>query len=212
LLYCVAYGVVYILIFTVLRLLSGTIVKSLGQSDEHGKVSLNDEIYNQHNTSASLFSVSLSIIFVSFVRFIDIMPGYFMTSVFRMLNVLVFTLVAVIIYCLLLRRRTSLFKEIFIDNNPAAGVSLAGFVFAIEILLTNAVALQVEFNLPELIITSLIWFVLFGVLSLVFKWGFTKLIKVDIWKEVYEQNSIGAAIGQCALYIGIANVIIHFIK
>ncbi|MCX8128748.1 MAG: hypothetical protein N3I35_01455 [Clostridia bacterium] len=212
LLICIGYGIAYILIFTVLRLSSNLIVNSLGHNDEHGKVNLNNEIYHQKNISAALFSVSLSVIFVSFVRFLDIMPGYFTTSVFKMLNVLIFTLVAFIAYSLLLRRKTTLSKEIFIDNNPAAGISLTGFIFAVEIMLTNAVALQVEFDLIELAITSLIWVVLFGFLSVIFKWGFTKLIKVDIWKEVYEQNSIGAAIGQCALYIGIANVIIHFIK
>lgn len=212
LLACMAYGAAYILVFTVLRLLSNVIVKGLGQNDEHGNVNLNDEVYHQKNIGAALFSVSLSIVFASFVRFLDIVPGFFMTSIFRMFNVLLFTLVAVIAYNLLLRRKTTLFKEIFLDNNPAAGVSLAGFIFAVEILFTNAVALQIEFNLPELMITSGIWLVIFGLLSLVFKWGLTKLIKVDIWNEVYEQNSIGAAIGQCALYIGIANVIIHFVK
>lgn len=212
LLICIAYAAGYILLFTVLRLFSGAIVKLLAEDDEHGKVSLNSEVYIQKNISAALFSVVLAIVFVSMVRFLDVMPGYLVSSTLIMLNILVFSLLAFICYTMVLRQKTTLFKEIFIDNNTAAGVSLLGFVFAVEVILTNIVSLQVEFELIELAITSLLLLALFGILSALFKAGLTRLIKVDIWKEVYEQNSIGAAIGQCALYIGIANVIVHFLK
>lgn len=209
---CTIYSAAYVIIFTLLRFLSGAIVGSLGRSDEQGKVSLNSEVYSQHNTAAALFSVSLSIIFVSAIRFLNLAEGYIAVSLYRILVLLVFTLAALIVFSLLIRSKTSLFKEIFIDNNPAAGLNLAGFVFAVEILLTNAIALQVDFKLFDLAATSAIWLVLLAVLSLFFKFILTRLIKVDIWKEINEQNNIGAALGQCALYIGIALVLVNFLK
>lgn len=209
---CTVYAAAYVIIFTLLRYLSGLIVGSLGRSDEHGGINLDDEVYVQHNTAASLFSVSLSIIFVSAIRFLNLAQGFIEVSVYRILILLVFTLAALIVYCLLIRRKTALFKEIFMDNNPAAGLSLAGFVFAVEILLTNAVALQVDFDLYALAATSAVWLVLLAVLSMLFKYILTKLIKIDIWKEVYEQNNIGAALGQCALYAGIALALVNFVK
>ena len=39
----------------------------------------------------------------------------------------------------------------------------------------------------------------------------SRLVKVDIWKEIYEQDNVGAAIGQMALYVGIAAIIVNFI-
>lgn len=209
---CVAYLITYILMFTLLRMLSGVIVASLAHEDQDGKISLNNEIFKQKNIAASLFSIFLSIIFVSVIRFLDIMPDYAVVSLLKASDVLVFTLVSFLIYCLLLRTKTTLFKEIFIDNNVAAGVGLVGFIFAVETILSNAVLLQKEFDFLELAAFSLISLILLGILSVLFKIIFSKLIKVDIWSEVYEQNNIGAAIGQAALYIGIANVIVHFLK
>ncbi len=212
LLICVGYVVSYVLIFTVLRLLAGTVVKLLDSEDHEGKISLNSEIYSQKNIAAALFSSALSIIFVNVVKFLDILPGYFLTSVYKMLIILLFTLIALVAYMLLLRNKTTLFKEIFIDNNIAAGVCFAGFVFAVQLILGSLTELQVEFDFAGLLSMSAISLVLFGVLSILFKWLFTRMIKVDVWKEVYEQNNIGAALGQIALYVGIANVIVHFIK
>lgn len=209
---CTGFAVLYVIVFTLLRLLSGVIVRAMKQKDEQGSINLNDEVYTQKNASAALFSVSLSIIFISLVMNLNPMHGNIEVSLYKMADVLIFSLVALIVYSLVLNRRTTLFREVFIDNNIAAGAAFAGFVFAIETLLINAISLQVEFNFVDLAVTSLIWLVLFGVLSIVFKTCLTRLIKVDIWKEVYEQNSLGAAIGQCALYIGLANVIVNFIK
>ena len=209
---CTIYAAAYVVVFTLLRYLSGVVIGSLGRSDEQGGINLNNEVYVQHNIAASLFSVALSITFVSAIRFLNLAQGFIEVSFYRILILLVFTLAALIVYCLLIRHKTTLFKEIFMDNNPAAGLNLAGFVFAVEILLTNAVALQVDFDLFALAATSAVWLVLLAVLSMLFKYILTKLIKVDIWKEVYEQNNIGAALGQTALYTGIALVLVNFVK
>ncbi len=213
LLICLGYAVIYILIFTILRLFTGAFVKSIKLSDEGGKISLNKEIYVQKNVSASLFSIAFSLIFVSFIKFLDFTSTDDMvTSLLRMSSILVFSLVAFIVYCLILRRKTSLISEIFVDNNVAAGVGFLGFIFAIEIILDNAIQVQGDFVFLDLIIVSAVGLVLMGVFSILFKWLFSKIVRVNFWKEIYEQNSIGAAIGQCALYIGIANIIVSFMK
>lgn len=210
---CIGYAVLFILIFTVLRVLSGALVNSMSPVDVNGKIKLNSEIYNQKNIAAALFSVSLSIIFVVIISILDISSfDNFITSILKMSVVLIFTLLAIIVYCMILRHKTSLFKEIFIDNNPAAGFSFAGFIFGVGLLLNNLVKVQAEFDFLELIFLSGLSLIILGIVSIVLKWVFTKVIKVDIWKEVYEQNSIGAAIGQVALYIGIANIIVNYIK
>lgn len=212
LLICLGYAFIYIVIFTLLRLLSGSIVTVISPRDQQGKIDLNNEIYGQKNTAAALFSVVLSLIFVSFVKFLDLSPEFIVVSILRMLGVLLFTLLAIAVYSWILRRRTTLMKEIFVDNNIAAGGAFLGFIYAVEIILDNAVTLQKEFSLPDLLMVSAIGLIVFGIFSAIFKVIFSRIIRVDIWKEVYEQDSIGAAIGQSALYIGIANVIIHFIK
>lgn len=212
LLICTGYVVGYILIFTVLRLLSGMVVRLLGTEDESGKVRLNNEIYQQRNLSAALFSVALSTIFVNLVRFFDVDPEYLVVSALKVSTVLILTLAAFILYIIILGRRTTLFKEIFIDNNIAAGAAFLGFIFAVETILSNSVLLHSGFNFLELVGVSFISLAIFGILSAVFKIIFTKLIKVDIWNEVYEQNNVGAALGQIALYVGVANVIVHFMK
>jgi len=209
---CAAYAALYVLAFTALRLLSGLIVSLLGKSDEEGRIDLNNEIYVQSNTAASLFSVSLSIVFVSLIGFLDLTSGFLLASVLRILVIAVFTLASAAVYCLVLRRKTTLFKEIFIDNNTAAGISFAGFIFAVEILLSNAASLQTGFNLADLVFVSAIWLVLLGILSYLFTSLLTRLLKANIWDEIYSQNNIGAAIGQCALFSGTALILVNFIK
>ncbi|MDP4180444.1 MAG: hypothetical protein Q8942_05050 [Bacillota bacterium] len=212
LLICIGYEVGFIVIFTILRLFSDIIIKQISPPDVEGRISLNNEVYNQKNVSAALFSATLSIISVSFIRFIDFMPDEIFASMFKVSSIIIFTLLAFVVYSLILRAKTTLFKEIFVDNNPAAGVAVAGFILAVETILTNIVEFQVEFDFIDLLIFSAIGLLVFVVLAFILKWLFTKILKVDIWSEVYEQNNIGAAIGQVVLYVGIANIIIHFLK
>ncbi|MCX7709555.1 MAG: hypothetical protein N2484_06860 [Clostridia bacterium] len=212
LLICITYVLSYVAAFTLLRMLSGLTVRLIGAGDSEGKVNLNSEIYVQKNIAAALFSVALSTVFVNCIKFLDVLPGYFVTSLYKVSIIFIFSLLAFIVYSMVVRQKTTLFKELFIDNNAAAGVCFAGFMFAVEVILSGVVTLQVEFVLSQLVAVSLISLLLFGILSIIFKAIFKAMIKVDIWNEIYEQNNIGAAIGQVALYIGIANVIVHFLK
>jgi len=212
---CLGYTIFYIAILTMLRLCTKFIVNLIDASDNHGKICLNKEICEQKNIGAALFSVSVSVIFVNIIKlidFIDIINGLGMEILIKILLFLIFMLAALVCYCFVLRRRTTLFKELFIDNNPAAGIGLLGFVFAIQTIIAGVMSYYgMDFELLTVLIVLSVSLINFGILSVLFKKIFTYIVKVDIWNEIYEQDNIGAAIGQVALYVGIAIIIISFI-
>ncbi|HEY9061656.1 MAG TPA: hypothetical protein VIO64_14275 [Pseudobacteroides sp.] len=212
LLICIGYEAGFIVLFTVLRLFSNLAIRQISPPDIEGKISLNNEVYNQKNVAASLFSATLSIVSVSVIMFMDFMPEELFSSLFKMLTVVVYSLMALIVYEMVLRSKTTLFKEIFVDNNPAAGVALGGFVLAVETILTHIIQYQLEFDFIDLMVVCAIGLAVFLVLAYLMKWIFAAILKVNIWAEVYEQNNMGAAIGQVVLYVSIANIIIHFLK
>lgn len=212
---CLGYTIFYIAILTILRLCAKFFVNLINASDKSGKVCLNKEIIEQKNVSAALFSVSLSIIFVNiikFVDFIDIINGLGLEILLKVMLFLVFLLIALVCYSFVLRRKTTLFKEIFIDNNPAAGIGLLGFVFAIQTIVSGIMDFySMDFEILTVSIVIAVSLVIFGILSVLFKLIFTSIVKVDVWNEIYEQDNVGAAIGQVALYVGIATIIVNFI-
>ena len=212
---CTGYTVFYVVILTLLRLLSKSIVGLINAEDGHGKVCLNKEICEQKNIGAALFSVTLSVIFVSVIKyldFIDIIEGAGASILLKILMFIVFVLVAMVCYSMVLRTKTTLFKEIFIDNNAAAGIGLLGFVFAVQTIITGIIdAYTTDFDLVTVALVIAVCLVIYGILSVLFKKIFTAIVKVDVWNEIYEQNNVGAATGQAALYVGIAMIIVNFI-
>lgn len=212
---CIGYTIFYTAILTVLRMLSKYMVNLITYEDGHEKICLNKEICDQKNIGAALFSVALTVIFVNIIKyidFIDIINGSGSSGLVKILLLLVFTLFALICYTLVLRKKTTLFKELFIDNNAAAGVGLLGFVFAVQTIITGVISVySMDFDLLMVTIVIAFSLIIFGIISVLFKHILTGIIKADIWNEIYEQNNVGAAIGQVALYIGIANIIVNFI-
>ncbi len=212
LLVCLSYVIGYVAVFTFLRMASGFIVRFLTDTTGNEIVILNDEIFKQHNVAAALFSTALSVIFANMVRFMDVQAQYIMESILVVLNIFIFSLLSLVFYVLLLRRKTSLVRELFIDNNIAEGICFLGFVFGMESLLGGIVSVQTEFHLNEQAMVFLACMFLYGFLNFLFRRVFTAALKIDLWNEVYEQNNIGAAIGIAAIYIGVSGIILHFIK
>jgi uncharacterized membrane protein YjfL (UPF0719 family) len=213
---CTGYALFYIVMLTILRLLSKFAVNLINASDKSGKICLNKEICEQKNIAAALFSVSLSVIFVvliGYIDLIDIVNGAGTVTLLKMLLFFVFVLAALVVYSFVLRRRSTLVKELFIDNNTAAGVCLLGFIFAVQTIVAGTISIyEKDFAVLVVSVVIALSLLIFGLLSVAFKYIFTKIIKVDIWNEIYEQDNVGAAIGQAALYIGIASIIINFLK
>jgi hypothetical protein len=212
---CTGYTIFYTAIITILRLLSRFVVNLINAEDGQGKICLNKEIYEQKNIGAALFSVALSVIFVGLIKyidFIDIINGSGSAMLIKILLYVVFMLIAILCYILVLRRKTTIFKELFIDNNAAAGIGFLGFVFASQTIISGIISsYSMDFHSMTVAIVIAVSLMVYGILALVFKQIFTSIVKVNIWNEVYEENNIGAAIGQIALYIGIANIIVNFI-
>ncbi len=212
---CLGYTIFYIAILTILRLCSTFIVNLINVSDDHGKICLNKEICEQKNIGAALFSVSLSVIFVNIIKlidFIDIINGLGLEILIKVMMFLIAVLAALVCYSFVLRRRTTLFKELFIDNNAAAGIGLLGYVFAVQTIVAGVMSFySMDFEVLTVSVVIGVSLVIFGLLSVIFKLIFTGIVKVDIWNEIYEQNNIGAALGQVALYVGIATIIVNFI-
>lgn len=211
LLISLAYVASYVVLFTLLRLTSGLIVKVMGCSDQDGKVSLNNEIYTQHNVASSMFSIALSILFANIATFLDPHPEFIVASLLKICVVLMISLAALAGYTLILGRKTTLAKEIFEDNNAAAGIELAGFMFAVQIILAFCINIKEALTFTEIIIVSCIDIAILGILACLFNILFAKILKIDLWEEIYQQNNSGAAFGRVALYVGIASVIVNFL-
>ena len=209
---CCAYSIIYIVLFNILKFTGNKIISFSHIYGNDKRIDINKEIFEENNTALAIYSTSLSIIFINIVKLFDIDTDYFMLSLLKISNVLIFTLISYIIYILILNNKTTLFKEVFINNNAASVTSFLGFTFAVQYILDNTISLQTDFIFIELLAISMVSLLVFGILSVLIKYIFTFIAKVDFWKEIYLQSNIGAAIGQSALYIGIACVIIGFIR
>lgn len=205
------YVVSYVFLFTLLRLSSSLIVRLLGVKDEHGAVRLNSEIYTQQNTAAALFSIALSVIFANIASFFDPHPEYIVASLAKISIVIFITLAGVASYMAVLGRKTTLTQEVFKDNNSAAAVEFLGFVFALQMILASYINIQEAINFYDTIIITFIGTLIFFILSGLYNVIFAKVLKIDLWDEIYQQNNIGAAFGRAALYVGIAYIIINYI-
>jgi len=205
------YVVSYVFLFTLLRLSSSLIVRLLGYKDDSGAVRLNTEIYTQHNTAAALFSIALSVIFANIASFFDPHPEYIEASLIKICVILVITLAGIAGYMIVLGRKTTLTQEIFRDNNSAAAVEFLGFIFALQTILSAYINIKEAINFTDTIIVTLISAVIFFILSGLYNVIFAKVLKIDLWDEIYQQNNVGAAFGRTALYVGIAYIVINYI-
>lgn len=206
------YVVAYVLLFAVLRLCSSLIVRLFNIKDENGFVMLNTEIYSQHNTAAALFSVALSVIFANIASFFDYHPEYIVASLLKISIVLVITLAGIAGYMAILGRKTTLTQEIFKDNNIAAGVEFLGFVFSMQMILSYYINIEEAISFTDSIIVTLISILIFVLLSCIYNIIFARVLKTNLWEEIYQQNNAGAALGRVALYVGIAYIVINYIS
>ena len=212
LLISLGYVVTYVILFTLLRLCSSLVVRLLNFKDESGVVRLNDEIYSQNNNAAAIFSIALSVIFVNIVSFFDPHPEYIVASLLKISVVLLISLAAIAGYSAVLGRKTTLAREVFEDNNPAASVEFLGFVFTVQMILNTYINLKEAISFSESLIITFISLAIFAVLSCIFNVLFAKVLKIDLWDEIYQQNNVGAALGRVALYAGIGFIIINYVS
>lgn len=210
---CVYRVVLYLICLTILRLLSGQIVKCIADEDEHGKINLNNEIYSQGNLAAAYFSVAISVVFtngISLINFSNLME--LSSSILNVAMIFVFTVLVALVYILVLGSKFRLGKELFIDNNGAAGFAFLGLMLAVQIILRKIALSGVGFDYLHWILAGGLSLVLFLILTGIFKLLILKLLKVCFKSEVFEDNNMGVAFGLSGLYIGVAQVIMSFIN
>lgn len=210
LLYGLVFVVFYTFLFTFMRILSGWTVYFIAGDDEGGKVNLYKEVYEQQNIAASLFSISFALIFVNMLSNLKLASiSDLMNSSLRSMEILVLTMLFSLIYILVIRRK-SLLKEIFVHNNTAAGIGFLGFIMGVQIILNAAVNYSSDFITIDIVILAVIGFAVLLIISYVSRLLYSKILKVNILEELYDQNNAGAAFGELALFIGISMIIANF--
>ena len=124
------------LLFFLFRSLAAVFVKRrfTGQLDSHGEaVEYNNEIFGQQNLASALFSVSFMILTWAMIRQEDFlnMNEYRVEAWFNMAGVFLFGVFLFLYYrTVFIPKGHGLLRELFIDNNPAIGLSLCGFLLA----------------------------------------------------------------------------------
>jgi len=133
-------------------------------------ISLNNELFRQHNVATSLFSTVLYLILVAGLSQLDIwnLVGTRVDGIYNMLGIWLMGAVVVLIHSSLYLEyglRNHILHECFHDNNPGAAASLLGLIAGVLMLTHQLLALFVPgshlFNSPY------VWTMLGGVLLVV---------------------------------------------
>ncbi len=128
------------LTFFLFRFIASWTIKTVfrGKIDPQGDaVSFNNEIFQQKNFGAALFSLSYLLIMYFMILQEDFLgdPTSLMQGYLNMAGVLVLGLAVYFIHdFFFMDRGHSTLQELFLDNNPAVGLSLTGFMFTVLFL------------------------------------------------------------------------------
>jgi len=112
----------------------------------------------------------------------------------------------------IMTRGYKLKKQLYEDDNHAAGIVLSSFVIS-EVFVIMAVMLgeQAETQLLRDIILCFLYFItamiIFFIFRTLYKLVMKSLLKVDIDVEVFEQNNLAAARVEGAVYIALGLII-----
>jgi hypothetical protein len=133
-------------------------------------ISMNNELFRQHNVATSLFTTVLYLILVAGLSQLDLwnMEGTRIEGIYNMLGVWLMGLLVVLIHSVVYLEygfRNHILHECFHDNNPAAASSLLGLMAGMLMLTHQLIALFIPgshlFNSPNM------WLLLGGVLLVV---------------------------------------------
>ncbi len=124
----------------------------------------------------------------------------------------VMLVLGVIWFDLIMSRGFNLRKELYEDDNQAAGLVVAHFIISL-VLVIAAVMLgeRTAANLTEDVIASLLYFALALVTMTVLRFCYKLVMKagfkIDIDHEVYEQDNLAAARVEGAVYLAVGLVL-----
>lgn len=135
--------VVSLLLFAVMRSTLSGLVKS-----HNGGHDLNDEIFRQKNPAAALVSLSLMMCVANGITEENVLGAAPLRDFAIALVVLGFGLLSVVLYRFTHLRGQKFMEVMFTDDNPAAGLSLFGFVLSSNIILYAVAKMVRTYALP----------------------------------------------------------------
>ncbi len=196
-----------ILLLVVFRFVLGVLVRSHNKGQD-----LNHEIFQQRNWAAACVSIVLMMGIVNgMTEENSLGPDPLRDGALALLVMLLGSVGAVFSYRFSHLKGTSFMKEMFSDDNPAAGVSLLGHAFALNAIL-YALCQEARAEAPLLGAAALFvaagWLVLVVLLALIRALVFATvgliLGKKGLWDELFEQNNVGVGFIDAATSIGVA--------
>ena len=121
-------------------------------------------------------------------------------------------LVGVAWYGVVMTRGINVRKELFEDDNPAAGLVVSRFLLAIVVVIVSVLLgdREAEHVAQDIGLTGLYFalsLVLFTVARLLYKVMMRAVFKVDIDDEVFSQNNLAAARVEGAVYLGLGLIL-----
>ena len=219
----ISYIIIYILILSLFRYLASKAIKLIGKWTLKYEIDLEDEIFKQENIAASLFSISISTLVIGMLLQENFFAENLFTNLIRIGLVFIMTLGLLSVHkTLFYPKHSSLFKELFIDDNVCAGILLLGHTIAVNLIIFSSIE---WFRIPASgwynifnIIDVTIFICVIYLIMIVFVSGsklvMNAILAIDIDHQLFEENNVGYSILESSFYIMLSIIIINglFIK
>jgi len=206
-----AIAVVLSLVIMVVTYRSVDRLVGLKSPDGHN---LNHEIFEQRNFAAAAVAVVLVMSIANGITEEDALGPEPFVDFGIALMVMVLGIGSILLYRLTHLGGKSFAKEFFQDDNPAAGISLIGFGFAVNVILHKMAFVAKIEGLPveETFLVIAGFGLAFVLLLAVARQAFLVFVGVSIGipivKELYEENNHAAGYIDAAFSIGLAVVLV----
>ncbi len=214
----VSYTAAYIIIFSILRYLAEKIIYLIGKLKYTQSVSLKDQIFGKKNFSASLFSISISVLVLGMLLQENILVESVPTNLIRIGMVFFITLgLYSVFFTYFIPRNQSMFRNIFIDANISTGILTLGNIVAINLIIFSCFKwvkippdgwLQIVNLIDVTLLCCLLYLIMLVVISITRKL-ISRIFKVNIGQELYEQDSTGYALFESSFYILLSTITIN---
>lgn len=212
------YIAIYILVFSFLKLLANYLISVIGKFKYKRPYSLKDEIFNNDKITPSLFSIAISFSIVGIMLQENFAFENPLPNIIRMLFVLLISIGVISVYTrFVFPKRTSLYKEVLMDNNVSSGILLIGNTITINMLIYSCIVFIKPLlfswtnilNVFDVLLLITYFYLIIMVVVAITKKVLEFIAKVDIESEIFEQNNLGYALFESTLYIMLAHILIN---
>ncbi|BDU49750.1 DUF350 domain-containing protein [Haliovirga abyssi] len=198
---------VAIAVLAVVRVLNDKIILNI--SSKYGdKTTLNNEIFNQSNLSASFFNIAFTSVITNILLQESIFEEKISVMLLRALLIFLFNIIVFIAYKFLeVKREVKIYENLFEKDNSASGLTFLGYIVSWQIILYKLVNFYDLKELYSMVVSFMLILVFYEIIKLIIKFGIKYILKEDIEDEIYLQKNIGAGFGMFVIYTGIALLI-----